>query len=127
MQEEVAVHALYAAHVGHVADGAAGFAEYLLAPNGLVALEARSRERLDWPGQRVHKGHQVFELLAIQVRFDLGIVWLPDWPSLVGLRRAQANLVGASGGDELLECRELGLPAEFADPAIREDARPAAG
>ena len=61
----------------------------------------------------------------VQVGIDLRV--RPVCPRLGLLHHgvAQAKLIGTGGGDELFQRGELGLPAEFTDPAVGQHARPA--
>ena len=62
---------------------------------------------------------------GVQIVLD-GRVALATIGRACGIRGIpQADLVGTGGGHELLERGELGLPAELADPAVRQDPRPA--
>src|SRR5204863_1693163 len=64
---------------------------------------------------------------AIQVRRRRGIIRLVHRLGLFFHRRAEAQLVGAGAGDELVERGGLSFPAEFANAAIGEDTRPTDG
>ena len=126
MQEEVAVDPGQAADLGGVAVGAADRGEQGFAAVSLVGFGNRVGPDALGASQGVDIGDEVAELLAVEVGWDVGIV-VPDRLGLVEHRITQAHLVGASGGDKILQRGELGLPAKLADSAIGQDTRPPRG
>ena len=75
-------------------------------------------------GKAVHEPVEGGKLLVVEVGWATPVAGLSEGLGLGAQRGAEADLVGTRGGDELLQGRELGPPAELAHPAVREDAQP---
>src|SRR4029453_17607888 len=82
------------------------------------------RRNLDRPRNRIDKCHELPEFLAGEVRL-LAAILSSQRLGLLHERIAEAQLVGAGGGHELLERGKLGFPAKLAETPARQGARAA--